>query len=465
MNERKYERCVQGSFRDPSGFLFTRDGAVYRQVNVIYRENYDHLIKSGLYKTLVGEALLIPHEEVDTSLARSGKAYAVIKPEMAGFVSYPYEWCFSQLKDAAMMTLEIHKKSLEFGMSLKDCSAYNVQFRKGRPVFVDTLSFEKYREGEPWVAYRQFCQHFLAPLALMARRDVRLNQLLRIYIDGIPLDLAARLLPKGTFLDLSLLMHIHAHAGSQKRFADKTLSNGMKARRFGRLSMHGLIDSLGSAIKKLRWTPRETEWADYYKDTNYSSQASDHKREIVARFLDKLDPGLVWDLGANVGIFSRIAAERGAQTISFDKDPAAVEKNYLECVSKGETDILPLLLDLTNPSPGIGWENKERMSIFERGPADTALALAIIHHLAISNNLPFRNIADLMRRICNSLVMEFIPKSDSQAQRLLSSREDIFSDYTREAFEDEFQKYFAIQDSVKIKNSERTLYMLARKQV
>ena len=175
-------RVDSGSFRDSNGFVFWQDGALYRQVNTSYKDNYEHLMESGLYEVLVSGGLLLPHEEVNIQSSQPDLAYKVIRPELIPFISYPYEWCFSQLKDAALTTLEIQKTCLDFGMSLKDCSAYNIQFRKGKPVLIDTLSFEKYREGQPWVAYRQFCQHFLAPLALMSHKDIRLNQLLRVYI-------------------------------------------------------------------------------------------------------------------------------------------------------------------------------------------------------------------------------------------------------------------------------------------
>lgn len=450
---------IPSSFRDPSGFLFKRDGLIYRQVNTVYKENYDHLINSGLYEALVNAGFLIPHDVVPTEPAELDNAYKIIRPELVEFISYPYEWCFSQLKDAALTTLKIQKTAQEFGMSLKDCSAYNIQFRKGKPVFIDTLSFEKYHEGRPWVAYRQFCQHFLAPLALMTYKDVRLNQLLRVYIDGVPLDLASSLLPFRTNFSFSLLAHIHLHARSQKRFADKS-SIDTSRYKVSRLSFMGLVDNLESSIRKLTWQPKGTEWAEYYKDTNYSEDALKHKKQIVAEFLDKLIPKTVWDLGANVGIFSRIASDKGIPTISFDIDPAAVERNYLECVAEGETKILPLLIDLTNPSPGIGWENNERMSLFERGSADVVLALALVHHLAISNNVPLSKIAFFLSRICNSLIIEFVPKSDSQVQRILATRDDVFPNYTQSAFENDFGIYFNTRRSVRIKDSERILYLM-----
>jgi len=453
---------VPSSFRDPSGFVFWQDGSVYRQVNTIYKEDYDHLMESGLHKGLVEEGLIIPHEEVALQDAADPTAYKVIRPEQIGFVSYPYEWSFSQFKDAALTTLNIQKKALEFGMSLKDCSAYNVQFAKGKPVFIDTLSFEKYKEGSPWVAYRQFCQHFLAPLALMSYRDVRLGQLSRVHLDGVPLDLASPLLPFRTRFSFSLLSNIHLHARSQAHYADKRVDT--RRPKLSRLGFIGIINSLESGVKRLKWNPGGTEWGDYYQDTNYSTEAFQDKKQVVAEFLEGIHPGSVWDLGANTGVFSRIAADKGIPTISFDIDPAAVEKNYLECRRRNEKNLLPLLSDLTNPSPGIGWQNKERMSLVERGPADAVLALALIHHLAISNNTPFAKIAEFLAGICNSAIVEFVPKSDSQVQRLLATREDIFVDYTQQAFESEFSKRLVLERSQGISGSERTLYLMRRRE-
>jgi ribosomal protein L11 methylase PrmA len=390
---------VAGSFRDPSGFIFLRDGLIYRQINHKYKEDYDHLVQSGLYDTLVRDGLLIPHTEVSIQLAVTDDAHKVIRPAQIRFISYPYEWCFSQLKHAALLTLEIQRKALDFEMSLKDCSAYNVQFSEGKPVFIDTLSFEEYLDGQPWVAYRQFCQHFLAPLALMSYVDVRLHQLLRVYLDGIPLDLASQLLPVRTYFNFGLLSHIHLHARAQKRFADSSLRTQHRA--MGRTAFLGLVDNLRSAIEKVDWRPGGTEWHDYYAISNYSPVALEHKKRLVAGMLDRIapTPTSVWDLGANIGLFSRIASDRGIPTISFDVDLAAVEKNYLESVANAETNILPLVLDLTNPSPGLGWENRERTSIFERGSVDVVLALAIVHHLAISNNLPLGRIASLLGQV------------------------------------------------------------------
>ncbi|MFH1235920.1 MAG: SAM-dependent methyltransferase [Parcubacteria group bacterium] len=454
--------AVPGSFRDPSGFLFFRNHTLYRQINEGYRQHYDTLMNSGLYRELTENHLLIPHREAEPTerVQAAPGAYTVIAPKIVPFISYPYEWSFSQLKNAALTTLEIQKRSLNHGMSLKDSSAYNIQFLKNKPVLIDTLSFEQYREGQPWIAYRQFCQHFLAPLVLMSYRDIRLSQLLRIYIDGIPLDLASELLPSRTRFKFSLLSHIHLHAKSQKRYESSSINTSRRT--VSRLALTALIANLEASIRRLRWKPAGTEWADYYEDTNYSHEAFDFKKKIVADFIHTCKPKTVWDMGANTGEFSYAVSERGIPCIAFDIDPAAVEKNYLHCLKANATDVLPLVLDLTNPSPSIGWANRERMSLFERGPADAALALALVHHLAISNNVPLANIADFFASICEWLLIEFIPKNDSQVKRLLVSREDIFHLYTQQEFERVFSKQFTIITSVPVKHSDRILYTMRR---
>ncbi|MEI6614923.1 MAG: class I SAM-dependent methyltransferase, partial [Chrysiogenales bacterium] len=431
---------VAGSFRDPSGFLFWHEGQLYRQVNQLYREHYDLLIASGLYQKLSEDRFMIKHEECRPELSRTPDAYKIIQPLLVPFISYPYEWSFSQLKDAALLTLKIQKIALEHGMSLKDASAYNIQFVQGRPLLIDTLSFENYAAGRPWIAYRQFCQHFLAPLALMAHSDIRLNQLSRIFLDGIPLDLASSLLPVGTRFKFSLLSHIHLHARSQKHYQDKPVKTSVS--KMSRFSFMALIDSLQSAVAGLRWQPRGTEWAEYYDNTNYSDTAIEFKRKCVDDFLKMLNPRHVWDIGANSGLFSRLASARNIPTVSLDIDPAAVEKNYRQCRQEKNLFLLPLVGDITNPSSGIGWGNNERMSLLERGPVDTILALALVHHLAISNNLPFANIAALFSGLCQTLIVEFIPKDDSQVQRLLATREDFFPDYHAKGFEQEFTRFF-----------------------
>jgi ribosomal protein L11 methylase PrmA len=229
------------------------------------------------------------------------------------------------------------------------------------------------------------------------------------------------------------------------------------------MQLKGILDSLESGVKRLQWSPTGTDWGDYYDEHNYTAAGLDHKKKIVASFLDQMQPTSVWDLGANTGLFSRLASDRGISTIAFDIDPGAVELNYQASCKNHENHILPLLSDLTNPSPAIGWENQERLSLVERGPVDAIFALALIHHLVISNNVPLERLAAFFHRLGRWLVIEFVPKNDSQVQKLLSSRQDIFIDYNLESFEAVFAKYFSIHRSEDIQNSQRRLYLMEKR--
>ena len=451
---------VGASFRDTSGFLYRQDGHLFRQINQVYAQNYQLLMESGLYDRLIKSNSLIPHEEIDVIPADPSQAFKVVQPEEIPWISYPYEWCFSQFRDAALSTLKIQKIALKHGMSLKDASAYNIQFFKGTAPLIDLLSFEVYEEGKPWVAYKQFCQHFLAPLALMSYVDVRLGQLSRNYIDGVPLDFAVRLLPIRSRFNLGLFMHLYLHAKAQQHYGDKVVQQDRAAKGMNLTSLRGLVSSLESCIKKLKWTAPKTEWGNYYEIANYSDTAIQNKVEMVSAWIDRVKPSLVYDLGANNGFFSRMASDRGINTVSFDIDPLAVEQNYLIARSNKEEHILPLVLDLTNPSPAIGWHNQERETIFQRGPADMVFALALVHHLAISNNVPLDKLADFFSDLGKWLIIEFVPKNDPQTKKLLANREDIFDQFDRESFERIFSSEFKIHQVERISDSERYIYLM-----
>ena len=449
------------SFRDPSGFIFERDGCTLRQVNECYRENYDALLASGLYEELVAANLLLPHDEAPDDWSCDSQAYKVLRPAQLAFVSYPYEWSFSQLRDSAMVTLEIERRALAKGMTLKDASAYNIQLHEGRPKLIDTLSFERYEAGRPWVAYRQFCQHFLAPLALMSRVDVRLNQLLRIHIDGVPLDLASRLLPWRSRFNLSLGLHVHAHSRSQQKHAAAATS-ASKVPSFSRRSFEAILAGLQYTIAGLKWNAAGTQWADYYEaNHNYGQSGMAAKDRLIRELLSQVQARSVWDLGANNGRFSRIAVECRAETVvAWDIDPACVDQNYRQMIQHAETAMHPLLLDLINPSPGVGWANRERASFADRAGVDAVLALGLIHHLAISNNVPLGQIASFLATLGKWLIVEWVPKDDSQFQRLLNSRDDVFPEYDQPQFEEQFRRYFEINQAMPLPDTKRTLYFM-----
>ncbi len=457
---------ITASFRDPDGYLFERDGQILRKVNESYFDDYEQLMGSGLYAELVDRGWLLPHEELpDESATQQGKE---LRPEQLKYVSYPYEWSFSQLKESALLTLDIQLLALQHGMTLKDATAYNVQLHEGRPRFIDTLSFERYEEGTPWSAYRQFCQHFLAPLALTAYRDYRLTHLLKSYIDGIPLDLTSKLMPKSSWLNFGILAHIHLHAMSQVRYADDARSSdSVQKVEMSKTRLEGLISSLVNATRKLDWQPPNTEWGNYYDDTNYVDEAMKQKESLVQEFVRSsgCSGNMAADFGANTGRFSRIAASEGYDVLSYDVDEVAVERNYRQIRENSESALYPLLLDITNPSPGIGWANKERDPVIGRAHIDLGMALALIHHIAISNNVPLTRCAALFSELCEKLIIEFVPKSDSQVKRLLATRQDIFPDYTETGFRSAFEKYFSIEKAVPIPGTERHLYLMVRREV
>lgn len=347
-------------------------------------------------------------------------------------------------------------------MSLKDASAYNVQFYEGKPIFIDTLSFEKYEEGKPWVAYKQFCQFFVAPLALISYKNVELGKLLTNYIDGIPLDLANDLLPLKSKFNLSIFSHIYLHSKAQKKHSGDGIKSKENNVKISKQSLLAIIYSLENTVKKIKNKQNDTEWGDYYSFTNYNKTSFNNKKVVIEKYLKKIKAKSVWDLGANNGEFSRIASNLKIPTVAFDIDPKAVEINYRITKQKNEKFMLPLRIDLTNPSPAIGWANDERKTLAERGPVDLVMALALIHHLAISNNLPFTKIAKYFSTLGKYLIIEFVPKKDSKVKILLSTRKDIFSEYNQNSFEKEFSGYFMILDKFSLKSSKRVLYLMKK---
>lgn len=454
------DRRHPGSFRDPAGFVFTRDGVLLRQVNRAGRADYEALVGTGLADELHEAGLLIPHQECDVPPAAPAAAWRVLRPEPVPFVSYPYEWCFGQLRDAALLTLDVQRRALARGVVLKDASAYNVQFLAGRPVLIDTLSFAPYREGEPWAAYGQFCRHFLAPLALMARRDARLGALSSRFLDGVPLDLAASLLPRRAWLSPGLATHLLLHARSVRRWQGRAPSRkGTISRR----ALDGFLASLRGTVAGLKLGGDRSHWTAYYQEHNYDAGAFAAKEQAVAETVAAVVPHTVWDLGANTGAFSRVAAAGGARVVATDLDPLVIERLWADVKAAGETAILPLVNDLANPSPDLGWRGAERASLAARGPADLVLALALVHHLAIGNNVPLPMVAACLADLGRRALVEFVPKSDSQVRRLLATRPDIFPDYHEDGFRAAFAERFEVEERRPLAGSERVLYRLRRR--
>ncbi|MGQ0607679.1 MAG: SAM-dependent methyltransferase [Chloroflexota bacterium] len=453
------------SFRDPSGFVFRREGILYRQVQATGASDWEAFLSSGLYGRLAADRLIVDHHDESLDLAALPGGVAVIRPRLVDVISYPYEWSFSQLKEAALLTLELQSRALDAGMRLKDASAYNIQIDAGRPILVDSLSFEVAAPTEPWPAYRQFCEHFLAPLALIAHRDARCGLMLREFIDGIPLDLAATLLPWRTRLNFGLSPHIHLHAGAQRRSAKEPspAPNAEKhERRVSETGQRALLDSLRRTVERLRWQP-SSHWAGYAATTSYSHAATESKGEIVRSMLVEVGGRTAWDVGANTGVYSAMAADAGYRVVAWDQDAASVEAHWRRVRGNGNPAILPLICDLANPSPAIGWALEERASFLERGEPDVMMGLALVHHLAIGNNVPLGRVARLFARLAPNAIVEFVPKEDPMTRRLLAARRDIFEHYTIDGFRDAVGGPFRIVRETPVADSPRTIFLLERR--
>jgi hypothetical protein len=448
-----------GSFRDPAGFVFRRAGTLYRQVNQSYASTFEQLERAGFLRALQDDGLLIAHNRLGAEAASTPDAFAVLQPDLIPFVSYPYEWCFGQLKDAALLTLELQRRALDAGFILRDGSAYNVQFRGGRAIFVDTLSFSAYRSGQPWYAYGQFCAHFLAPLALIARCDPRLGALQRSLPDGIPLDLASRLLGMRSWVRPALLLHVHLHAAARRRYARDTAAQ--RDRSMSLAALRRLIDHLRLTVERLSWKPGPSEWSDYESEHDYTPDATRAKEQALGEMLQRIQPRTVWDLGANTGMYSAVAANSGARVVAIDSDHAAVERHYHRTRLKSDL-ILPLVIDLRNPSPSLGWAHAERQSLAERGPADVALALALVHHLVLGGGIPLPWVAKWLASVSRAAIVEFVPPDDPQVRRLLAGRTERTHEYSEAEFRRAFDVYFTMRERRPLPGSGRMLYALDR---
>lgn len=447
------------SFRDPSGFVFRRSGVLLRQVNEEHGPHYDRLMKSGLYADLVERRLLVPHEEVEEPPS-DRPAHRVIRPLDVRFLTYPYEWSFGQLRDAALLTLDIQATALEFGMTLKDGSAYNVQFLDGRPIFIDTLSFRIREKDEPWRAYRQFCAHFLAPLALMAYVDPRMGRLLETNLDGIPLELAARALPLRARLRPRLLAHVVLHGRAERAGAARSLK---KEPRVGLAGVTGIVLSLAAAVKALPAPHGSTQWGDYAADGSYTAAGRRSKKEIVARWLADSSAERIWDIGGNAGDFARLGTSLGIRVVCMDSDVLAVARNYERSKAQGDARMLPLLVDIANPTSGRGWRSEERASLLQRGRPDLVMMLALVHHLCLSANIPFPMLADLLADLTPRAIMEWVPPDDAQVVEMTQLRREALDGYSEKAFEEALLTRFHIRERAPIAESGRVLYLLEAK--
>lgn len=431
------------SFRDSAGQVIIDNGIYLRRVNECALTDYETLINSGLYGKLIVENLIIPHVEVEL-----GQTYTILKPLQIPFISYPYEWCFSMLKKAAITTLLCALRALDFGMMLKDASAYNIQWVEGKMRLIDTLSFMRYKEGMYWPGYQQFVEHFLCPLLLSSYDKPELSRLLQVNVDGIPVTTAAKLLPFKAHFSKDILLNVYLPAGYYfKKAVDLEITPTKK-------NITGLINRLLTFTEGLEYKTRSA-WTQYANEDSYTRKAQLSKNDIVFKMLSYLKGKTLLDVGANTGDFSELAQAFGYQVIATDRDHDCVEKMY-----QTKRTILPLVVDLCNPSPAIGWSNTERKSFLDRLNVDTIMALALIHHLCVSNNVPLFMVAELLSQHCRNLIIEFVPLEDKKAKILLGKK--TIPPYSETIFVKEFSKYFVCEEKQTVEDSCRSIYLFRR---
>ena len=360
-------------------------------------------------------------------------------------------------KDAALLTLQIAIASLKKEMILKDATPFNVQFVNGKPLFIDTLSFENYEAGKPWVAYRQFSECFLAPLLLMHYCHPDTGKLFTAYPNGIPMDVLVSLLPKHSRWNMNTLMHVHLQA----KFSGRSKQTANSQNNFSKQKLELLLKGLENFVQKLSLKKTKTTWDDYYTDTILGDDYLQAKTTLVKSFISEIDFKTVIDLGANDGHFSLLFDDDKA-VIATDADHNCINELYLKIKKSNRANILPLVNNLTTPSPAIGWANTERDSITARLKSDLVLALALVHHLAIANNVPLHLIAGWLQLMGDNLIIEFVPKSDEKVKLLLQNRKDIFDDYSLENFKHIFAQKYQIVKEEKVGNTNRVLFLMKR---
>ena len=465
------ERVDPGSFRDPAGRIFIANGRVFRTVSESAWPGFEKLLSSGTLTELVDAgklwpATLLDSEETVPAIERAADTcfHRIIEHPPLPFVSYAYEWPFALVKRAALLHLDMHLDLLERGFSLVDGSAYNIQFKGTRPVFIDTLSIVPYAERDPWLGYQQFCTQFLNPLLIASYLGIGWHAWFRGALEGIPVRDTAQLLPWHSRLSWCVLTHVVLHAKllshASKKGPPDAISVGRGPSKLGLIALLRGIRKKVSALKPKGIS--NTPWRDYETNNSYADPEAEVKRRFVAAFVEKTRPEMLWDFGCNTGAFSELSLSSGAtRVVGFDFDLGALE-GAVARADERRLDMLPLYLDATNPSPSQGWKQMERAGIAERANADALLALAFLHHLVIGKNIPLPDAVDWLIGFAPRGVIEFVPKSDPMVQRMLSQRKDIFEHYDTDTFRQVLAARARISQEQQVSPNGRSLFMYER---
>lgn len=464
------QQVESGSFRDRKAKVFYHKGGVYRVLSRAAMSNWNALSATRFFPRFSGAGKIVRTEIVNSSdgpeVQPQGQWAGVLKHERIPFISYPYEWSFGMLKNAGLLQIELLLEALKEDLILKDSSAFNVQWRGSAPAFIDITSFEKLAPGEPWIGYRQFCQLFLYPLLLQAYKDVPFQLWLRGSLDGIESEDLVRLMSARDFLRPGVFTHVFLQARMQSRFGNsqRDVKRDLRKAGFSKQLIVSNLKRIHKLIQGLKWEPVRSVWADYAVTNAYSEEERERKAAFVRKVVHSRFRELTWDLGCNTGVFSRIAAENARYVVALDADQLAVERLFQALKAERIKTILPLLNNLADPSPNLGWRGLERKSLANRGKPELVLCLALIHHLVIGANIPLGEFVEWLASLGADLVIEFITKKDALVQTLLRNKEDNYSDYDQEYFEECLSKAFDLVRHERINSGRRILYYAKSKQ-
>jgi hypothetical protein len=453
-----------GSFRDPDSRVYVAGDEVYRLLSERGRDDWLALSRAAVFADATAAGTLVATEAVEREAVPGldgTPAAAVLRHERVPFVSYPYEWTFSMLKDAALLQLDLVLASLGHDLILKDSTPYNVQFQGSKAVFVDVGSFERLRPGEPWVGYRQFCMLYLYPLLLQSVKNVPYHSWLRGSIDGItPAEMRGLMSFRDRFRK-GFFTNVFLHARLEQRYGDRggEVKNEVQKAGFKKELIVANVRKMRKLVERQTWDPPEGVWVAYGERNSYTDDDAKRKDEFVREVATSREWPLVWDIGANNGRYSRIAAEGARTVLAVDADQGPVELLYRTLRDEGDQKILPLTMNLADPSPGLGWRGLERKSMPDRGKPDLVLALALIHHMAISANVPVKEFVDWLASLGSALVIEFPTREDPMVKKLLApKREGLHPDYELGFFERCLNEAFEVERSERLQSGTRVLY-------
>lgn len=457
-----------GSFRDPAGNVFIVDGQVFRSINEVARTDYEKVRNKGILSWAIQQGYLLSFKELaksDWLIDPLDVAYVVEHPRIS-YISYPYEWSFSQLKAAALHHLDFQLDLLGRDVVLSDATAYNIQFIGSKPIFIDLLSLRPYREGEYWIGHRQFCEQFLNPLLLRALNGVCHNSWFRGSLEGVSTSDLARLVPISKKFSWNIISQVVLQAKLEHKAVNTPDVLIKKAKSHGHLSKtayNGLLLQMRNWIAKLVPLDKgKTVWRDYAHTHTYTSKEAALKGQFIKDFVKATKPKTLIDMGCNTGDYSVIALNAGAEhVIGFDFDQQSIDLAFSRAIDQ-KLSFLPLFLDAANPSPSQGWMQVEREGFAGRTRADALVALAFEHHLAIAKNIPLKQVVQWLVNIAPQGIIEFVPKSDSTVQKMLSLREDIFCDYSIETFEKHLKTISIIVKKQVVSESGRCLFWYER---